>query len=301
MKISLIIPGVALLLAAPAFAQTTGVSHPEELNDPIAATAAAPQQHYVKPSPNVYESAAPTTSTLQTRDTTPAPVVYQAYAPTAGSMPATTVSHALPTPVVTDDINSGVVIDVPTGPNELPTGTLLRTHLQEAISTKVSRAGSRFSATLITDVTRDGKVFLPSGSTIHGRITEVRGGHRIGGPASIRLEARSVTLPDGTAYPLEAEVVDLGHFKDSHVNSEGTIVDNSHPKQALAVFGLTTGSAAATGALIGGGVGAVVGAGIGVGAGTIWWLKRDHQESLPMNTEIIFSLDDSMHFGPALQ
>ncbi|MES2393081.1 MAG: hypothetical protein V4555_15650 [Acidobacteriota bacterium] len=298
MKPNIAIPTLALLLAAPAFAQNTGVSHPEDLNDPVTTTPAAPvERHYVKPSPDVYASdpAAPTTPTLQTRPTPP-PTTYQAYNPATDTHPAQPMDRSL---VVTDDPTSGVVMDVPAGPNDLPAGTLLRARLQSTISTKETRSGTRFTATLSKDVSRNGKVFLPSGSTIHGRITEVRGGRRIGGRAAIRLQANSVTLPDGTAYQLDADVVDLAHFKDSHVTSEGAIVDNDHAKSTIATVGLATGSAAAAGAMIGGVPGAVVGASIGAGAGTIWWLKRDRQETLPTGTEIIFALDDVVHFNQA--
>ena len=269
------------------------------LGDDSVLTAPAPEpQHYAKPSPDVYPAdTTPATPTLQTR-TAPPPDTYQPYNPSTDTHPL--IKHPADNSLaVTDDPNSGVVIDVPAGPNDLPAGTLLRARIQTTISTKETRSGTRFTALLATDVSRNGKVFLPAGSTIHGRITEVRGGRRIGGRAAIRLQANSVTLPDGTAYQLDADVVDLAHFKDAHVTSEGAIVDNDHAKSTIATVGLATGSAAAAGALLGGVPGAVVGASIGAGAGTIWWLKRDRQETLPAQTEIIFALDDTLHFGDA--
>ena len=161
-----------------------------------------------------------------------------------------------------------VVTDVPVGPNELPIGTLLSGTLQQPISTKTTQPGTRFTATLSADVSRNGVVFLPAGSTVYGRISRIHGGRRISGPSAIRLQPTSVSLPDGTVYPITADVTDLDHYASSHVNEEGTIVGNTHPAQTAAAIGLTTGSAVVAGALIGGGVGAVVGLGVGAGVAT---------------------------------
>jgi outer membrane lipoprotein SlyB len=92
-------------------------------------------------------------------------------------------------------------------------------------------------------------------------------------------------------------VTDLDNYRESHVNAEGTIVNNSNAKATAAALGLTTGSAVVAGAMIGGGVGAVVGLGVGAGAGAVWWLRRDRQQTLPKGTEIVFMLDNSMQLG----
>jgi hypothetical protein len=294
------------VLATPGFAQTTGVSHPEDLTNDVASpppdSAPAPivarvssspsnQDHYVKPSPDVPEAAdqdTAATPALCTRTPLPAPLTSRAVKSDQDAQM-----------IVTDDVNSGIVTEVPVGPNELPTGTVLRAELQNPISTTATRAGSRFVATLTKDVGRHDVVMLPAGTLITGRITLVHGGHAISGPAAIRLQPERVSLPDGTNYRLDAEVIDLDHAADSHVNSEGTIVDNSHPKATLAALGLTTSSAAVAGAVVGGGVGAAVGAGIGAGVGAVWWLKRDRQETLPQGTSIVFGLDNSLQLTPA--
>ena len=258
--------------------QTTGTSHPENLDDTITTAPPSDGTHYVKPS-----AAVPVTA--------PALRAHTAPIETAEVRPAADPN------IVTDDINSGIVTSVPVGPHELPIGTTLKTTLQTPISTKDTLAGTHFTAALAADITRNGRVLLPAGSLIHGRITQIHGGRRIGGAAAIRLQPDDVTLPDGTTYHLLAEVSNLDHFQDSHVNGEGTILANTHGKATASILGATTGTAVIAGAMIGGGVGAVVGLGVGAGAATVWWLKQDRQQTLPEGTEIIFCLNNSLKLG----
>lgn len=284
LTISSLAAAVLLLPASLMLGQTTGTSHPEQLNDTI--TAAPPQSsspHYVKPSPDVYATPGTTADTTQQ----PAPIVEAA--PPA---PETAILHRAPAP--TADPDAGIVTSVPEIPGQMNEGTLLHAKLQTPLSTIESHVGDTFLADLTQPVTQHGQVLLPIGSQIRGRISEVRGGRRIGGRASIRLQPDFVTLPDGTTRRLYAEVIDLDNFTNSHVNSEGTIVGDGHSKAALTAVGASTGAGAITGAVLGGGVGAAVGAGIGAGAGTIWWLKRDVQQELPVGTRLVFSLDQPL-------
>lgn len=304
-KTTLSLAAVACLMVPRLYAQTTGVSHPELLNDNLNTNNdPATEDHYVPPSHSTTVAAPTTAATVPVppNTTTTYTDVYVPYHP-AGSAPAPVqtalVRHSDPTPVVTDDINSGVVTSVPVGPNELAAATVLKTTLQNDISTKDTLAGTPFSAVLVNDVGHDGRVLLPAGSVVHGRITQIHGGKRIGGAAAIRLQPDTITLPDGTNYRLDAQVIDLDHFEDSHVNSEGTIVGNTHPKATAGALGLTTTSAVVAGALIGGGVGAVVGLGVGAGAGAVWWLKHDREQLLPQGTEVVFDLNRPMSFGVA--
>lgn len=293
MKLNLSIPLAAALVLLPAAhlrAQMTGTSHPEELDD-TKPTVPVDGTHYVKPSPSTPVAPTPITTTP-----TPAPVLYQ-HTPTAPIQTAAVTAD--PTLNVTDDVNSGVVINVPLGPNDLPIGTHLRATIQQPISTKTTPAGTRFTAALSTDITRNGVVFLPAGSVVYGRISQIHGGRRISGPSAIRLQPDSVSLPDGTTYKLNADVTDLDNFNDSHVNGEGTIVGNVHPGTTAAAVGFTTTSAVVAGAVIGGGVGAVVGLGVGAGVAGVWWLKHDRQQELPTGTNIVFTLNTPLQINPA--
>jgi hypothetical protein len=297
----------AAMLAFPAAclsAQTTGVSHPENLDDPIDATSQQQPQHYTKPSPAVPLNASQTALPVPSGETysntyVPYTPGLQTHAQPAGEdhymPPGKTPTRAFDP----DDITSGVVTDVPSGPNELPIGTRIVAQLNETISTKETPAGTLFVAALATDVLHQGHVLLPAGTLVRGRITQIHGGRRISGASAIRLQPDEIILPDQSIYRMNAEVVDLDHFKNSHVGREGTIVNNSNPKATLAILGGTTATSAIAGAVIGGGVGAVVGAGIGAGVGTVWWLRQDHQQTLPAGTEIVFGLNEPLVLNPA--
>jgi len=208
------------------------------------------------------------------------------------------VSEVLPRDkpmVVTDDVNSGIVTEVASAPNELPEGTLLRVRLGHEISTSVNEKGDRFQALLTAPIERHGKVVLPAGAVLNGRVTGLYSGHHIGKHAAIHLQPDSITLPDGSSYKLDAQVIDLFMVDHStHVSSEGTITGNDRTPGTVAALGITTGTATVTGAALGGAVGAFVGAAIGAGASTVIWFRQDSSQTLPQGTEIVFSLNRPM-------
>ncbi len=303
-------PIVSVLTAALIFpagsvmAQMTGTSHPEQLNDVVVTSSAQTSTHYLKPSPAIPATAnTESTTTLRTRE----------YAVPSAVTTTTQISSSARTPLpmqpdvrmsersddedhftVTDDPSSGVVTEVEWHPNEVPEGTLLRARLSTEISTSDTEVGSKFRATLTHAVEHHGRIVLPIGTVLSGRVSDLHEGHRVSGAALIHLEPETITLPDGTTHHLSAQVVDLTHPHGTHVNDEGTIVGNDHSKGTLAALGLTTGSAAVAGAVLGGGVGAVVGASVGAGVGTIWWLKRETHQTLPAGTDVVFGLNRPM-------
>ena len=262
--------GLAVLMcAAPVMAQTTGVSAP-------------PVESYTTESAPVVK-AAPVVILPQTIDVvkpvTVKPVMMAAASPQRAALK----------PAV-EDVDAGIVTSVPSRENEIPEGALLKIKLADEISTGTTLAGSVFSGSITEAVERNGRVIIPVGAVLTGRVTQIRGGKRIGGSAAIHLEPETVTLPDGTHYVVHAQVIDTNDFVNKKIDSEGTIVRRDHVKATLAAMSLTTGGAASAGGLIGGGVGAVVGAGVGAGISTVWWLKQDHQTSLPKDSAIVFSL-----------
>lgn len=211
-----------------------------------------------------------------------------------------TADRPVATPLASqDDADAGIVTLVPHGASECPPGTLLKVRMRETLSTKTTARGTTFTAELVEPVQESGRVLLPAGSTLRGRVTYVHGGKRIGGLAALHLEAQTLVLPDGTEYAVRAQVIDTDQSFATRIDSEGTIVRREHLKGTLAAMSLTTGSAAVAGAVIGGGVGAAVGAGVGAGLSAAWWLKQDRQTELPRDTGVVFSLNDSLALGTA--
>jgi hypothetical protein len=274
-----------VLAAAPAFSQSamTGVSHPDSAV--ISSTDdATPQTPIAKPSADV-PAVAPSSPAVE----------YGPYVPYKGATVAgTSMITAEPS---ADDPDAMIVTSVPERDGTLREGTLLRVKIGETLATDKTVAGTRFSATVTEAIERNGRVIIPIGSILEGRVTEVRGGRRITGAAMLHLETSDVTLPDGTHYIVHAQLIDTGK-SEFNVDNEGTLKRKDHAKETLAIVGGVTGAGAATGALIGGGIGAVVGAGIGAGVSTVMWLKQDRQATLPKDAQLVFSLTVPMVLTP---
>ncbi len=196
------------------------------------------------------------------------------------------------------DPDAGIVTHVPSRPGEVPDGTLVKVNLREDLSTLTTKAGTNFTAEVSEPVLRDGQVVVPTGSLLSGRVTLVRGGKRIGGAAAIHLEARTITLPDGSQYLLHARVIDTNSWDDTKVDGEGTILRRDHAKGTAAAIGLSAGGGMAAGAVLGGVPGALIGAGVGAGVSTVVWLRQDCQANLPKDLGIVFSLTEPMRVTP---
>jgi hypothetical protein len=278
----------ALVLAAvPTFGQNgmTGVSSPEPA--PISTTgdsAATPVlTPRVKPNAGTPAAAPDSAGT----------VVYGPYVPYGSAASASATAKVMPA----GNPDAMVVTSVPEREGELREGTLLKTQILQNLSTKTTLEGTKFTAQLTEAIERNGRVIIPVGSILEGRVTEVHGGRRITGAAALHLETRDITLPDGTHYVVHAQLIDTGK-SEFRVTGEGTLKRKDHTKETLAVMSLTTGSAAVAGGLLGGGVGAAIGAGIGAGVSTVIWLKQDRQATLPKDVSLVFSLTTPMVLTP---
>jgi len=197
------------------------------------------------------------------------------------------------------DVDAGIVTHVPTRPGEIAEGSLVKVKLRQELSTLTTMPGTKFTAVVSEPVMRDGRVIVPVGSVMEGRVTWVRGGKRIGGAAAIHLEPRTVTLPDGALYVLRARVIDTNSWENTKVDSEGTIMRSEDKKRNVGIMALTAGGGMAAGAMMGGVPGAVIGAGVGAGVSTVMWLKQDRQAQLPKDLGLVFSLTEPMSITPA--
>jgi hypothetical protein len=287
-----------------AFAQLSGVSNPDQTE--IKATPETPARRpLVKPAAGIPAAApAPTSGEVygayipyRAAGSTAPTVTRAAFDPDANIV-TTNSRDAVLTPEELRAQDAGIVTSVPERDGEVREGTLVKVRTKRALSTLTTVEGTDFSAELTADVMKEGRVILPVGSILEGRVTQIHSGRRISGAAMMHLEPHSVTLPDGTQYILHAQLIDTSADNNTRVGSEGTLLRRDHAKETLAVVGGVTGAGAVAGAVLGGGVGAIVGAGIGAGAGTIVWLKQDRQATLPQDSLLIFSLTTPMFLKP---
>ena len=135
----------------------------------------------------------------------------------------------------------------------LPAGTVLQVRLAQTLDTKTNHSGDRFTATVSSPVSFEGKVIIPQGSRAAGHINTSQSSGRLKGRAVMGLSLDSFDL-NGKTYKVET----------THVARAG----NAHKKRNFGFIAGGTGLGAALGAIAGGPKGALIGAGAGAAAGT---------------------------------
>jgi hypothetical protein len=196
-----------------------------------------------------------------------------------------------------DNTDDGIVTYVPAPANALPEGTVFRVSMLQDIEAYSTTPGTPFSAKVTQDITRNGKVIVPAGSELHGKVVYASSASRLRGGSTLRLRADEFVLPDGTRYHVHAQVIDT-EGSNTNAKGEGNIVPTAEVKRNLAILGAGAGGGAIVGAAIGGGVGAIVGSAIGAGAATTHWLLAERSANLPASSVVVFSLTDPMLMNP---
>src|ERR1700733_1393293 len=270
-----------------------------------------------KPSPYEGVSTPPSSDTITTTQQAPAvPPAVTAPAPAAQSNPDAGIIET-PLPAANEDYaphraaalrgrsfdtpadnrDDGIVTYVPAPANALPAGTVFKVRILEDIDASSTKPNTPFKATVTEDVLRNGKVIVPVGSELHGRVVYATAGNRMNGGSVIHLRPDDFVLPDGTRYHLHAQVIDTTG-SNTKAKGEGNIVANEHGKRTVVELGLGAGSGAIVGAAVGGGVGAVVGTAVGAGVVTAHWLLTNWAADLPAESTVVFSLTDPMFLNP---
>ena len=143
----------------------------------------------------------------------------------------------------------------PSGPVQIPQGTILRVRLSQPLDSKSSGIGAMFEVASANDIYVGGVLAVPRGALLRGQVVDVRsvkGG--LGGNSSLSLTLSSIEL-EGRSYHLLSDVwVGNGPGKGGY--SAGNMVGG-------AAIG------AAIGGIAGGGAGAAIGAVVGGATGAI--------------------------------
>ncbi len=198
------------------------------------------------------------------------------------------------------DLDADIVTSVPTRPGELPEGTIVRMSLNQDLATGESQGGSDFTGRVAADVVSSGKVVIPEGSEVVGKVVRVTEGHRFGSPATIRLRPDVVVLPDGSRYVLRAQIIATSG--KSRVDGEGTLKPASRLKTNVIKETAGIGTGAVAGAIIGGAPGALVGSIIGAGVMTTNILVQSPPSvNIPKDSTLTLSLTQPMSIVPAAQ
>lgn len=293
-SLALIAFASTLLLVPAGFAQQASQTPNQGVSNPPADdTIVTSQDEPTKPSPAV--SAKPA-STAAAQVTNPDYSV-------VSSVPSASTSAAAPATSATLEKrpynpDEDIVGYVPSPSNELAEGTNIRARLMDTLSTKETNAGAAFKAQVATDVYKDGRIIIPAGSELRGRVVSVTQGHHFGPSATLRLRPDVVILPDGTAYHLYGQVVE-SKAPNTRTDSEGGIQPSSHLKKTALEYGAGAGTGAIVGAKIAGPHGAVIGSLVGAGVITVHLLMQ-HPEmaEVPKGAIVTFSLTEPMDLMP---
>jgi len=239
-----------------------------------------------KPSPAVVaQPAPPAQPAVSQQATAPYPNSYSAPQP-----------EALAVRQPMGDPDGDIVHPRAARPGELMEGATIRVRLSEGLSSTESEKGEPFHGQVASDVLQDGRVLIPAGSGIEGRVSAVSAGH-FGGHGSLRLKPEAVILPDGTRYTLHAETTGTPGSK-TRVGGEGTINPGSRAKKDGIEYGAVVGTGAITGAVIAGPVGALTGSLVGAGIVTTHLMVDHPQARLEPGSVLLFTLTEPMNLTP---
>ena len=166
------------------------------------------------------------------------------------------------------------------GPKEvtLPAGTVITVRLASTLGSKTSNTGDHFDATIVTPVKSGGKVVLPKGTEVLGKVTEAVPQGRFKGAAVLRLVLETVTL-DKDSYDVQTSSV------SRPLKGKG--------KRTATLIGGGAGGGGLIGGLAGGGKGALIGAALGARAGTAGAAYTGDKEIvLPAESALSFTLTE---------
>jgi hypothetical protein len=172
----------------------------------------------------------------------------------------------------------------PTNTSIISVGTTLRVRLDTDLSSKESRVGDRFTATVLDPQTYEG-------ARVTGHISSIKKSGRVEGRTSMNLTFDSIETRNGSRGTMHAELVrvyDPESESSKRVDEEGTVESSSRGKQTLKRGGIGAAAGAVLGAIVGGGKGAAIGLIVGgaAGAGSIA-IEGSKELELPSGTELL--------------
>ncbi len=166
----------------------------------------------------------------------------------------------------------------------IPEGTVFTVRMIDAIDSNVNNVGDTFAATMEAPITIDGKVVIPKGADVQGRVAAAKSGGKFTGRPEIALTLTKVTV-SGRTYELNT-----GDFAAS---------GSSRGKQTAAAVGGGAAAGAIIGAIAGGGKGAAIGGAVGAGAGTgVQAIRKAGQVKVASEAVLDFPLQKAISVTP---
>ena len=164
----------------------------------------------------------------------------------------------------------------PQAPVVAPAGSVLRVRLDQALDTKRSRPGDRFTGVLDSPVNADGNEILPKGTIVEGHVLSAHPSGRLKGRAVLSLTLDTCEVA-GKKVVISTDPV--------------ARVSGRHRARNWTLIGGGSGAGALIGGLVAGPAGALIGAGSGAAAGTAGAAITGKKEvSMPAESVVGFTL-----------
>ena len=173
----------------------------------------------------------------------------------------------------------------------VPAGTALMVKLETTLATFSNKPGDPFRGSLAQPVMVSGKVVIPAGTVVEGRVTKVAEPRRIAGKPTIGILPEALILPTGERLFLDATLVDTNIGEGTDVDREGQFKGSGHDRRDQVETGGGTAGGMLIGGLIGGPPGILIGGIVGAGSTGAHWLSKHRSATLPAGTQLTLELN----------
>lgn len=130
---------------------------------------------------------------------------------------------------------------------EIEAGREFRATLDTPLSSKTSKAGDRFTATVVQPVQGANGIVIPVGSRVEGEVSEDEEGKSLPamkGRGKLNLRFRDIVLPTGQTVPLVATLVSVNNTNGKRMqtaDNEGQIESGTSEKNVARNVGIGAG------------------------------------------------------------
>lgn len=165
------------------------------------------------------------------------------------------------------------------GGSTLPPDTIISMRMDQTLSSKTSRVGDRFTASVTEPVQANGRVVIPAGTIVEGRVTQVTPAKRMSKAGMIAIDFDAIIMPDGRRLPLVGSLTSDDPEIRRRIDDENSVRGPNSDRKAVFVGGGGT-IGAVLGGIAGGGKGAIIGgvAGAGIGIAGVLLSKGEEAE-----------------------
>ncbi len=163
----------------------------------------------------------------------------------------------------------------------VPAGTHLVVRMIDGVDSDRNKVGDTFQASLENPLVVNGTQIAPKGSTVYGKLEQVKSAGKIQGQSELRLGLTGIVI-NGATY----------NIATGDYSAKGS----SRGKQTAERAGIGAALGGIIGAIAGGGKGAAIGAGVGAGAGTaVQVMTHGQQVHVPSETVLDFTLQQPVN------